>query len=105
MTLPVTLSRAGRFAVLAAVVAGLTVTPAAADQGQPILAGLANTATTTTTVQNTTSGVTCTGLGSGNGLEACGSAGLIGVGTDVGVEAYSSRGTGEGVYAAGATGI
>ena len=33
MTLPVTLSRAGRFAVLAAVVAGLTVTPAAADQG------------------------------------------------------------------------
>jgi hypothetical protein len=53
MKLPVTVSRAFRFAVLAAVLAGLAVTPAAADNGQPILAGEANTATTPTVVSNT----------------------------------------------------
>ena len=41
MKLPVTVSRAFRFAVLAGVVAGLTVTPAAASQGQPVLTGKA----------------------------------------------------------------
>lgn len=40
MKLPVTVSRAFRFAVLAGVVAGLTVTPAA-SQGQPVLTGKA----------------------------------------------------------------
>ena len=54
MKLPVTMSRAFRFAVLAGVV-GLTVTPAVASQGQPVLAGQVNTETAdSTAVWNTT---------------------------------------------------
>jgi hypothetical protein len=84
--LPVTVSRAWRFAVLAGVVAGLTVTPAAADQGQPVLAGQVNTETSgATVVANTTS------FGTGNcpesqrdGLFACGDTGVEGFGNNTG---------------------
>lgn len=84
MKLPVTMSRAFRFAVLAGVVAGLTVTPAAASQGQPVLAGQVNTETAdSTAVWNTTffpGTNACTGS-QGGGLTACGDTGVEGVGT------------------------
>jgi hypothetical protein len=105
MTLPVTLSRAWHFAVLAAVVTGLTVTPAAATQDQPVLAGQTNTATEITVLNNTFSGVTCTAFSSNYGLETCGNEGLISLGAQVGVEARAASGTGWGVLARGATGV
>lgn len=52
--IPVTVSRTWRFAVLAVVVAGLAVTPAA-TQGQPVLAGQINTETSGATVVVNTS--------------------------------------------------
>jgi len=105
MTLPGTLSRAWRFAVLAAVVAGLTVTPAAADQGQPLLAGQTNTETNATVVHNTSSGATCTAVSVDDGLETCGHEGLISLGTLAGVEASAASATGYGVFGRGATGV
>ena len=105
MKLPVTVSRAFRFAVLAGVVAGLTVTPAAASQGQPVLAGQVNTETAdSTAVWNTTffPGTNACPGSQGGGLTACGDTGVEGVGTANGVV-----GTGDtnGVFGRGPTGV
>lgn len=105
MTLPVTLSRAWRFAVLAVVVAGLTVAPAAADQGQPVLAGQINTATATTVVNNTSSSLSCAVDPSLTGLETCGNKGLLSIGVQYGVQARAASATGYGVFGSGATGV
>src|SRR5690348_6350161 len=74
MKLPVAVSRAWRLAVLAGVLAGLTVTPAAADQGQPVLAGQTNTETASTVVWDTTAvtGLNACHGGVDSGLVACG---------------------------------
>jgi hypothetical protein len=87
MKLSVTVSRAWRFAVLAGVVAGLTVTPAAASQGQAVLAGQINTETDSTVMSNTSTdpGDFECSITNGSGLTACGNVGLIGNGSVDGV--------------------
>ncbi len=85
MKLPVTVSRAWRFAALAGVVVALTVTPAAADQGQPILAGQINTETAITVVTNTASGFGTCPQDAGSGMVACGVFGMEGLGVTGGV--------------------
>jgi hypothetical protein len=90
MKLSVTTSRAWRFAVLAAVLAGLAVTPAAADSGQPILAGEPNTETNATTLQGTAA--------NGDGLEVSGA--------EIGIEGEGrSPQGGVGVFGNGLTGV
>ena len=87
MRLRVTASRAFRFAVLAGVVAGLTVTPAAASQGQAVVAGESNTETSGTLMANTSTdaGDNECQASNGSGLTGCGNVGLIGSGTITGV--------------------
>jgi hypothetical protein len=80
-------SYAFRFAVLAGVVAGLTVTPAAASQGQAVVAGQINTETSGTIMSNTATDPNdfeCQ-ASNGSGLTGCGNVGLIGNGTVEGV--------------------
>jgi hypothetical protein len=106
MNLPVTVSRACRFAVLAGVVAALTVTPAAASQGQPVLAGQDNTETTATVVANTATDPGDPDCGGDvEGLVGCGVTGVVGSGTQVGVQGFGSPSTGLGVFGEGQTGI
>ena len=116
MKLPVTVSRAVRFAVLAGAVAGLTVTPAAASQGQAVLAGQVNTETASTVVANTAGdpGDPACGATSSEGLTACGSTGVAGSGTNsgvfgrgtiVGVQGESVSASGIGVFGDGPTGV
>ena len=103
MKLSITVQRAWRFAVLAGVLIGLTVTPAATSQGQPVLAGQINTETTgSTVVWNTASFLeTCSGS-QGGGLTACGDSGVEGDGTVIGVQGF---GLTTGVYGHGPTGV
>ncbi len=105
MKLPVTVRRAAHFAVLAVAVAALTVTPAAAGQGQPVLAGQINTETADSTVMwNTTffPGTNACPGSQGGGVTACGETGVEGVGTADGVV---GTGSGIGVFGRGPTGI
>jgi hypothetical protein len=116
MKLPVTVSRAIRFAVLAGAVAALTVTPAAASQGQPVLAGQVNTETASTVVANTAAdpGDPQCGGATEAGLTACGSTGVeasgtdtgvAGVGTFAGVQGIVTSSSGAGVFGSGPTGV
>ncbi len=86
MKLPVAAQRALRFGVLAGVLAALTVTPVAAADGQPILAGQTNSESAdATVVQNTSTYPNGCEPFLGYGMVVCGDAGVLGLGSATGV--------------------
>jgi hypothetical protein len=106
MKLSVTVRHGWRFAALAVVLVGLAVTPAAADQGQPVLAGQLNTETSdSTALWNQSFSTTCSAERA-TGLTACGDTGVDGYGTTNGVFGFANTtGVGDGVEGQGPTGV
>ena len=101
MKISATARRAFRFVALAGVLVGLAVTPAAATNGQPIVAAQANTETTDTIVQNTAFFPAACPPDGNDGLIGCGGNGLVGRGTVNGVTGEVTAGEGAGVLGVG----
>jgi len=84
--LSVAAQRALRSGVSAGLLVGLTVTPVAAADGQPILAGQTNSESAdATVVQNTSTYPNGCEPFLGYGMVACGDAGVVGLGSATGV--------------------
>src|ERR1044071_5935491 len=71
-------------ALIAAAMLVGTGSIAAANDGDPVLAGQTTTATFTTVVNDTTGGANCTGYSDHDGVVGCGFFGVIGYGGNTG---------------------